>query len=106
MKKIFTTPEVFRTGPVISMLEAAGITYMVRNQFLSGAIGELPPTECWPEIWITDDSDLERAMAIVREATMEPGDKGPWQCDCGEKNEGTFGSCWKCGADRPGMSEE
>ena len=101
MKKIYTSSEEFRIGQIVSILEQSGIEYVVRNQYLSGAIGELPPTECWPEIWIAYDEDFDLAMKIVSESTEEPKDTGPWKCQCGEENEGTFGSCWKCGSDKP-----
>jgi hypothetical protein len=83
------------------MLEQAGIEFVIRNQYLSGAMGELPITECWPEIWVADEREFEQAMEIVRIATTELSDQsGPWQCSCGEPNEGQFGSCWKCGGDK------
>lgn len=100
MKKIFSSPQEFETGFISSMLDEAGIAYTIRNQYLSGAIGELPPTECWPEIWVTHDEDYTRAMDIVNSASLEVQDRGPWRCECGEENEGAFASCWKCGLDR------
>jgi hypothetical protein len=105
MIKIHTSPEQFRIGYITSMLEQAGIKFVVRNQFLSGALGELPPNECWPEIWITDDEYLDAAMEIVTQASAEVINTGPWQCLCGEENEGQFGSCWKCGSDKTVRSE-
>jgi hypothetical protein len=100
MKKVFSSAQGFETGFITSMLEEAGIAYTIRNQYLSGAIGELPPTECWPEIWVNHDEDYNRAMDMVNSATLEIKDNGPWRCGCGEKNEGQFASCWKCGKDR------
>ena len=101
MKKIYTTAESFQIGYVVSMLEKSGIEYVVRNDFLSGALGELPATECWPEIWIIHDEDFDSAMEIVNQTNDEISDQGPWKCSCGEENEGQFGSCWKCGSDKP-----
>ncbi len=103
MKKIFSSAQEFEIGFITSMLDKKGITYTVRNQYLSGAIGELPPTEVWPEIWVNHDEDYHRAMVIVESAALEIKDRGPWRCECGEENEGSFGSCWKCGLDRPSM---
>jgi len=101
MKKIYSSAQEFETGYIASMLEEAGIAYTIRNQYLSGAIGELPPTEFWPEVWVTHDEDFQRAMAIVDSASLKVEDRGPWHCECGEENDGQFGSCWKCGLDRP-----
>ena len=35
-----------------NLLEAAGIRVLVRNQYLSSAMGELPPAECEAQIWV------------------------------------------------------
>ena len=101
MKKIHTGCEEFRIGHIVSMLEQAGIEYVLRNQYLSGALGELPATECWPEIWVAHDEDFDAAMTMVRQATEDLTNSGPWVCQCGETNEGQFGYCWQCGADKP-----
>jgi hypothetical protein len=83
-------------------LDEAKIPSMVRNENLSAALGEIPFTECSPEIWILNDNDYTRAMKIVdgwRNAEVE--DRGSWLCRCGETIEGQFSSCWNCGRDRP-----
>jgi len=101
MKKIHSGLDDLATGYVISMLEQTGIEFTVRNQYSSGALGELPATECWPEIWIINDEDYEASMEIVRMADGDVNDiAGTWLCVCGERNEGQFASCWKCGSDR------
>jgi len=100
VKKIYTSPEQYQLGQIISMLEEDGIAHVIRNEFLSGALGELPPHECWPQIWIVHEEDYEKARAIVDQASAAITDLGQWRCDCGEENEGTFGSCWKCGRER------
>jgi hypothetical protein len=48
-----------------SLLEKADIPCMIRNEYLSMALGELPPTECSPELWILKDEDYPRAKEIV-----------------------------------------
>ncbi len=102
MKRIYTSFDNISSGYIESMLEQAGIEFTVRNRYLSGAMGELPPNECWPEIWIFHDEDYDKAMHIVDIATADVcDDAGPWGCSCGEQNEGAFASCWNCGADRP-----
>jgi len=100
MKKVFTSSEEFRIGYIVSVLEELGIEHTVRNQYLSGAVGELPLTECWPEIWITNDKDLTKTKVIIEHANAKLDDQGAWECQCGEKNEGQFGSCWHCGSDK------
>jgi hypothetical protein len=100
VKKIYTTPEQYQLGLITSVLGESEIEYVIRNEFLAGALGELPPHECWPEIWVTHDEDFDKAISLIEQASQTIPDQGKWQCDCGEENEGTFGSCWKCGLER------
>lgn len=89
-------------GHVKSLLEEDGIHCLIKNEALSGAIGEIPPIECWPEVWITDDDDYDRAKAII-ENLLEDAQtiKLPWLCECGEEIEGQFYACWHCGREKP-----
>lgn len=79
------------------MLEAAGIRAVVRNEFLSSAMGELPPAECQAEVWVLDDADAQRAERIL----LAGPPSGPdWTCRCGEVLGAQFSQCWRCGAYR------
>ncbi len=102
MKKVYSSIDGVMNGYIHSLLEKQGISCIVRNQFLSGALGELPVTECWPEIWVNDDEDAELAIEIIESLTREPDNtRGSWRCSCGESIEGQFLSCWNCNTDRP-----
>ena len=99
MKKVYSADNLVMTGHMQALLQQAGIECEVRHQALSGALGELPPIECWPEVWIHDDRDYDRAMALVeREINRQQRHDDPWQCVCGETLEGQFSQCWRCGA--------
>lgn len=83
------------------LLVQHGIPCMLRNVNLSGAAGELPPTECWPEVWVLDDADLEEASRFLETALQPDTTTGPaWRCRCGELLEAQFTSCWQCGRER------
>ena len=98
MKKIHSAENSIELGFVMGMLEQEGIKCIMKNQNLSGALGEIPPQECWPELWITNDDDYEQANKIVQLAlTSSDQNTAPWYCSCGEKIEGQFTACWKCG---------
>ena len=101
MKKVYSAENSMEVGLIKGMLEQDGIACLVKNQNLSGAMGEIPPLECWPELWIADDNDLMRAKDIVYSA-LRPGNNNtaPWNCSCGENIEGQFTACWKCGEER------
>jgi hypothetical protein len=70
---------------------------VVRNEFLSSAMGELPPAECQAEVWVLNDADAQRAEHILL-ASPAPGPD--WTCGCGEVLGAQFSQCWRCGAYR------
>ena len=99
MKKIFSSTNLGIVANVKNLLENQGIITVMKNYYLLGAMGEVPPGECWPELWILDDNQYEDALALIKEnqsASSEPSP--PWLCNsCGELLEGQFTQCWKCG---------
>ena len=102
MIRIYTAQNIALVAPVRNLLEANGIPCILRNDFLSAGRGELPPIECWPEVWVTNDSDAERARELVAEATRgaDPAAE-PWRCTrCGEEVDAVFAECWNCRAER------
>ena len=98
MKRVYSTFNLAAAHHARNLLEAEGIRAVVRNEVLSSAMGELPPAECQPEVWILDAADFWRAEQVLR----KPRPPQPaWQCaSCGEGSEGQFTQCWRCGANR------
>ena len=102
MKMIFSSPIVGEIPRLQNMLEGAGIACFLRNEISSGLAPEIPTAESTPELWIEDDERLAEALQIKADFQSggSPVEKD-WQCQkCGEKSEGQFTSCWKCGASR------
>jgi len=101
VRRLYSSHNRVEIQQLHDLLQANGIACMVRNDYLSGAAGELPPTEVWPEIWLIDSANRERAEALLAEA-LAPVRAHPWQCPgCGEQIEATFGRCWQCGHEAP-----
>lgn len=100
MKRVYSSESLAEAGHVRTVLEHSGIAAFLKNEQLSGAMGEVPFLECMPEVWVYDDGDAARADRIIRELNSAPAAAAePWQCKaCGETNEGQFAACWKCGA--------
>ena len=100
MQRVFTSADPVAAGLVLSVLESAGIRCLLRNQYLTGALGELPVNECWPQVWVLDESDAPRAERLIAEALPRDGAQGEdWCCPaCGEQLEAQFRQCWQCGA--------
>ena len=97
MKRVFSSHNAILVHHFRNLLEAEGIGTEVRRLALSSAMGELPPAECQPELWV-EDRDAARAEEILK----RPRVTGPdWSCGkCGEVCGAQFAQCWKCGAFR------
>ena len=100
MKKVYVADNLVDAGLIKGLLENQGVECLVKNQSLAGALGELPPLECWPEIWVADESDYARAEEIISAIQAPLETSSAWLCDCGELIEGQFSSCWNCKQER------
>ncbi len=96
MKRVFSSFNRIAVHHARNLLEAEGIQSLVKNEFLSSAMGELPPAECQAELWVLRAEDEPRAAEILD----RPAPSGPdWGCtSCGEISGAQFSQCWKCGA--------
>ena len=103
MKKVYSSDSYFLVGHLRQMLESQHIKCIAKNEFLQGGAGELPPTECWPELWIAEDFQYDKAKELVEGFLASSAEIGAeWRCpECGEHLDGQFTACWHCGADRP-----
>ena len=103
MRKVYSSDDFLLVGHLRQVLENHHVRCLVRNEHLIGGMGELPPIECWPELWVQEDFQLERARALI-DACLEDRarPRRDWRCPrCGEALEGQFTACWQCGAERP-----
>jgi hypothetical protein len=81
-------------------LAGVGIEASVQRAYAGGIAGEIPPDQALPEVWVHDDTALERARALLDEWRRAPSRH--WRCRrCDETVEGPFESCWNCGAPMP-----
>ena len=87
-------------GHIHSILEANDIECHLRNMNLTGGIGELPINECWPEVWVNDESDFTIAKYLIKNTLSHVEKNDDWQCQCGESIEGQFEICWSCGNEK------
>jgi hypothetical protein len=100
---VYTARILAAVANVQNALEANGIPCVVRNEFLNAGSGQLPVAECWPEVWVTNDGDAERARKLIAEAIeVSASPAGAWRCTrCGEEVDAVFARCWSCGAELP-----
>jgi len=97
MKLVFRAASLLQVAHARNVLISAGIDCELRNQYLAGALGDLPMLETWPQLWV-DDSFESAALRALAVAAAAPAGT-PWTCrQCGEELESQFTSCWRCGA--------
>lgn len=99
---MYSAQDTLMIGHLKNVLQTYGIDCEIRNTYLGTAVGELPPIECWPELWVIDDAKYSQAQAVLKEA-LAPIEvvRKPWRCGkCGEEVEGQFTECWNCGGRR------
>ncbi|MDY6911223.1 MAG: DUF2007 domain-containing protein [Chloroflexota bacterium] len=102
MKRVYSSQGITIVHHFMNILENEGIACLIKNEDLLRAAGGLPLLDCWPELWITDDSQYEQAQAIIEKAVYGQTSTGStWKCPgCGEEHESQFSDCWNCGTSR------
>jgi len=98
MKKVTSVDSVITISHYKNILISEGIPAFLRNEHLGSIIGEMPFQEVWPELWVENDLDYDRALQLIDAATIEnESPSAEWRCrHCGENNEGQFAACWSC----------
>ncbi len=99
MKMIYTRENRFFVANARNILEANNFDIVVKNEFVSSAIGEVSPFDSWVELWLRNDSDYDRACDVINNALSKEGD-AEWVCAaCHETNDASFELCWNCQTD-------
>ena len=99
MRRLTQAPNLAIATLWADALAGEGIVTSVQRQYLGGMMGELPPDQCLPEVWIKHDEQEVRARALLHDLQNVPQHR--WLCVCGELVEGGFSQCWQCGVFMP-----
>jgi len=98
MKKLTSASSIIEIAHYRNILTSEGIESFVRNEHLGAIVGEMPFQEVWPELWIVNDLDYDRARQLIDKSVSDESPSSPWKCgSCGTENEGQFAACWNCG---------
>ena len=100
MKLVYTHPSAIAVAQARNAVELADIKCVLRNEYASGAMGELAPIDAWPEIWVLRDRDYDRAKLVIEQlhADLQEAD---WECGhCGRFSPASFDWCWHCAGER------
>jgi hypothetical protein len=102
LKRVYRAASLLQVAHARNVLITAGIGCELRNQYLAGALGDLPMLETWPELLVAE-SDEQYALSVLRAANAaRPGDA--WRCPgCAEMLEPQFTACWRCGQERAAL---
>jgi uncharacterized protein YlaI len=99
MKRLTQAPNAAIATLWCDLLLQSGIEASVQRYFTSGIVGEIPPDQALPEVWVHDEAQFERARTTLAELRSLPYRR--WVCSaCDERVEGPFEQCWNCGAMR------
>jgi hypothetical protein len=101
-RRVYRAASLLQVAHARNILLSAGIRCELRNQYLAGALGELPLLETWPEL-LVEEGDEQYALSMLR--VLHRGSAAPtgaaWTCGhCQEPLEPQFTACWRCGAER------
>lgn len=99
MKKLTSADNIVTIHHYRNILTAEGIQCEIRNEHLGSVLGDMPFTETWPQLWVVNDLDYDRATTLIEESKRDSNAAPIWRCkNCDEENEGQFAACWRCGA--------
>jgi hypothetical protein len=97
MKKVTSADSLVTISHYKNLLVSEGIDALIKNQYLGSIMGEMPFQEAWPELWVRNDIDLDRARQLIDSSIKEESPTDPWVCrKCKAENEGQFAVCWQC----------
>lgn len=100
MKKVTAADSLLTISHYKNLLVSEGIPAFIRNEHLGSIIGEMPFQEVWPQLWVENDLDYDRALELIDAVNViNESPQTPWLCEsCKAENEGQFAACWQCGA--------
>ena len=95
MRRVYTASTLAEAHLIRQLLDCVGIKARVFNENAHAALGELPTTETWPQVWVLQDHQLGPARTVIDRYEASPGNE--LQClSCGEHSPGSFEICWYC----------
>ncbi|MEQ9023137.1 MAG: DUF2007 domain-containing protein [Pseudomonadales bacterium] len=96
MQKVYSHENLAILVSAKNLLELNDIDCFIKNEFHAsgGHVGlDFVPLE----LWVKDSDNAKAAASILETQLTEPGELPGWACArCGEQNEGSFETCWKC----------
>lgn len=97
---IYSAANVIEAHLVKGLLTGEGIAAYIIGEHLTGALGELPPTEVSVDVYILLRHQSQGQQIIddyLASQSKTLDDSHEWICrQCGESNAPQFEICWQC----------
>lgn len=99
MIRLYVAASLAEAHLLLALLADERITAHVFNEHAAGAMGEIPFTHAYPEVWLDNPADLPEARQVIGEYEQQRDLTGSRICQsCGEQSPASFELCWQCGA--------
>lgn len=95
--KLYTAADLPDAYIVLNLLTQAHIEVRVFNENAQGGLGEIPFTHAYPEVWLLDEADMERANKVIENYESSEVEGDVYCTGCHEENPANFQYCWNCG---------
>jgi hypothetical protein len=98
MKRIYTAANLADAHLVRDLLQQAGISAHIFNEYAMAAMGDVPMGSAYPQIWIPQPQQEQHARAVIADYEKRVPQTATKICShCGETSPGEFELCWNCG---------
>ena len=102
MKRIYTAANLPDAQLVHDLLEQAGVAAHIFNANAMAALGDLPMSAAYPQVWISQVHQEQHARSVVAEYNRAAPPTEVKSCGtCSESSPGEFELCWNCGGVLP-----
>jgi Putative prokaryotic signal transducing protein len=99
MQRLYRAANLPDAYLLLHRLQHAGIEARVLNEHAQGGVGEIPFTHAYPEVWLVESVDADRARSVVADFECRTSSETTVVCPfCNEESPGSFEICWRCGA--------
>ena len=98
MIRIYLAQDIQQANLILHCLEQHDIKATILNQYTQGALGELPFTHAYPEIWVEEIFSDKAKRLITAFEKLPLNDNIIFCSKCNEVNPENFETCWSCGS--------
>lgn len=106
MERLYIAGDLQEAHLILHRLESERIEAHIFNENAQGAMGEIPFTHIYPEVWLVKAKDFDRAKVIIAEYEQPIELAENQKCGhCGEESPKNFEVCWHCGEEFYGTAD-